>query len=62
MHANVHCSTIYNSQDTEATYMSINQGICKDGVAHIYKEHMDAKGETLGWTGRLGLTYIHYYV
>ena len=25
MHANVHCSTIYNSQDMEATYMSINK-------------------------------------
>ena len=36
MHANVHCSTIYNSQDMEATYMSINKGMCKVDVVHIY--------------------------
>ena len=27
MHPSVHCSTIYSSQDTEATYMSIFRGI-----------------------------------
>ena len=31
MHANVHCSTIYNSQDMEATYMSINN-MCKEAT------------------------------
>ena len=29
-------STIYNSQDMEATYMSINRGMDKEGVVHIY--------------------------
>ena len=32
----VHCSTIYNSQDMEATHMSINRGMDKEGVVHIY--------------------------
>ena len=37
MHLTVHCSAIYikNSQDVEATLMSINRGIDKD-VVHIY--------------------------
>ena len=35
MHPNVHCSTIYNSQDMEATLMSIDRGMNKD-VVHIY--------------------------
>ena len=36
MHPNVHCSTIYNSQDTEATQMSINRVMDKEDVIHIY--------------------------
>ena len=36
VHPNVHCSTIYNSQDMEATYMSINKGMDKEDVVHIY--------------------------
>ena len=36
MHLNVHCSTIYNSQDMEATEMSINRGMDKEDVLHIY--------------------------
>ena len=36
MHPNVHCSTIYNSQDMEATQMSINRGMDKEDVGHIY--------------------------
>ena len=36
MHTSVHCSTIYNSQDTEATQMPINKGMDKGDVAHIY--------------------------
>ena len=35
MLSSVHNSTIYNSQDTEATQMSINRGMDKD-VVHIY--------------------------
>ena len=36
MHPNVHCSTIYNSQDMEATEMSTNRGMDKEDVVHIY--------------------------
>ena len=36
MHPSVHYSTIYNSQDMEATWMPINRGMDKD-VVHIYK-------------------------
>ena len=35
MHPNVHCYTAYNSQDMEATEMSINRGVDKDDVARI---------------------------
>ena len=36
MYHNAHCSTIYNSQDMEATYMFIDRGMDKEDVAHIY--------------------------
>ena len=36
MHPNVHCSSIYHSQDMEATYMSIDRGMDKEDVVHIY--------------------------
>ena len=36
MHPNVKFSTIYNSQDMEATEMSINRGMAKEDVIHIY--------------------------
>ena len=36
MHLNVHWSTIYNSQDMEATQMSINRWMDKEVVVHIY--------------------------
>ena len=36
MHPNVHCSIICNSQDMEATKMSINRGMNKEDVVHIY--------------------------
>ena len=29
VHPNAHCTTIYNSQDMEATQMSINRGMDK---------------------------------
>ena len=35
MYPNVHCSTIYNSQDMEITEMSITRGMDKE-VVHIY--------------------------
>ena len=36
MHLNVHCSTVYNSQDMEATYMFINRVLDKEAVVPIY--------------------------
>ena len=36
MFSYVHCSSIYNIQDTEARYMPINRWIEKDDVVHIY--------------------------
>ena len=36
MHPNVHSSTIYNSQDMEITYMSIDRWMYKKDVVHIY--------------------------
>ena len=36
MHPSVYCSTIYNSQDMEATYMSINRGVDKENMVHTY--------------------------
>ena len=35
MCSNVHCSTIYDSQDMEANYMSSNRGVDKEDVIHI---------------------------
>ena len=36
MYPNVHCSTIYDSQVMEATYMPIDRGMDKEVVVHIY--------------------------
>ena len=35
MHLHVHCSTIHNSQDMEATLMSIDRGMDKEDMVHI---------------------------
>ena len=36
MHPNVHCSTIYNGQHVESTYISISRGMDKEDVVHKY--------------------------
>ena len=36
MHFNIHCSTIYHSQDFEATQMPIYKGMNKEDVAGMY--------------------------
>ena len=36
MHPNIHCSTIYNSQDKEANEMSIDKWMDKKDVVYIY--------------------------
>ena len=33
---NVHCNTIYNNQVMEATSTSINRGVDKEDVVHVY--------------------------
>ena len=39
MQPNVHCSTVCNSQDIEATKMSINRQMDKEDVVHVCKEY-----------------------
>ena len=39
MHPNLHCSTIYNSQDMEATYTSINRGMDEGGNTVLLLSH-----------------------
>ena len=36
MYPNVHCSTVYNSPDMEATYMSIGRWMDKKVIVHIH--------------------------
>ena len=36
MYQNIHCSCIYNSQDMEATEVSIIRWMDKEDMAHIY--------------------------
>ena len=36
LHPSVHCSTVYSSQDMEATQMSISRGMDREDVVHIY--------------------------
>ena len=36
MRPNVHSSTVYNSRDKEATSTSIDRGMDKEDVIHIY--------------------------
>ena len=36
MQLNVHCSTVYNSQDMKETVMPINKGMDKENAVHIY--------------------------
>ena len=36
MCSSVHCSTIYSSQEVEATYMSIDRGVDKEDVEHVH--------------------------
>jgi len=36
MHPNVHCSTVYNSQDMELAKMSISRAMDKEDVVYTY--------------------------
>ena len=43
MYLNVHCSSIYNCYNMEATYMCINRWMDKEALVHIYiMEHYSA--------------------
>ena len=35
-YSNIHCSTIFNSQDMETTKMAIDRGVDQEGVVHIH--------------------------
>ena len=47
IHPNVHCSTIYNNQDMEVAYMSINRGMDKEDVVHIHSEILAIKNNKI---------------
>ena len=36
MYSNVHCSTIFNSQDMETTTVSIDRGVDQEDLVHIH--------------------------
>ena len=40
LNPNVHCSSIYNSQDMEATLMSTNRGMDREDGIHLYNERL----------------------
>ena len=49
MQSSVHCSTVYNDRDMEATEMSITKGMNKEQVLHTYNGIYSAikKNETV---------------
>jgi len=42
MHPSVHCSTVYNSPDREATEMPINRGMDKEEVVYVHRASPEA--------------------
>ena len=60
MHLYVHSSIIYTSQDTEATYMSINRWVDKVDVVHTHNEMLQKleKDETVSLAARVELDII----
>ena len=47
MHPNVHCSVVYNSQDMEATKVSIKRWMFKEDVVFIYNGVLATKNAIL---------------
>jgi len=45
MHPNVHCSTIYNTQNVEATSLSINHGMDKEDVVNLHNRILAIENE-----------------
>ena len=64
LYPSVHCSTVYNSQDMEATYMSINRWMDKAIVVHIYKGILlshEKEAVWVSWTEVMNLAcYIEW--
>ena len=46
MHCKIHCSTVYNSQDMDATSMSIDRGMDKEEVVQIHNEMLLSQKES----------------
>ena len=56
MYPNVHCSTIFNSQDMETTYVSINRWIKKKGYTHMRAHtHTHTQWNTINWLKKKGI-------
>ena len=56
IHPNVHCSTIFNSQDMETTYVSINRWIKKKGYTHMRAHtHTHTQWNTINWLKKKGI-------
>ena len=49
LHHNVHCSTIYKSQNLEATKMSITRWMDKEGVVHVHDEILVSHKKEQTW-------------
>ena len=49
MHPNVHCSTTYNSQVMEATYMPIDRQMDKEDVVHIHNGILLSQKKERNW-------------
>ena len=56
-HPNAHCSIVYSNQDTGASQMSIDRGVDKEDVVHIYNGILLSKKrnnivplQRCGWT------------
>ena len=65
MYPNVHCSTMYNSQDMDAPSVSINRWMDKENVAHIYLQQniILLKKWNLGvhlWCSKLRIRCCHW--
>ena len=52
MYPDVHCSTIDNSQDMEATWMSIDRWMDKEVVVHIYNRILPSQKRDWIWVSQ----------
>ena len=47
VHPNVHCSTVYKSQDSLSTWMSIKRGMDKEDTVYVYTHSATEKNEIM---------------